>query len=177
MQFQQREWSNSTTFAMTLLVMLAVTPQALRADEMLTFGQLTGMHCQGASAKSVPGFAVSTFSLADSVKTSPGGSTGTASFTDVNVVKGLDDCTPLLFGAVARGTRFTSATLTVVSKVSFEAVLLIQLQDVVVSGARFTEGAANLLDEVVSLSYAKIKITHVPSGKSFSWDVVKNVLL
>jgi type VI protein secretion system component Hcp len=51
------------------------------------------------------------------------------------------------------------------------AVLLIELQGVALVSDNFTEGAGGELDEVITLSYQKIKITHVPSGTTFTWDI------
>jgi type VI protein secretion system component Hcp len=153
---------------------------ALKADEMPIFGDITGLSCQGAADKTFPGFAVITFSFGDTIPVNPfiiggGGSggitTGKPTFPDISVVKGLDDCTPLLFGAVAQGTRFRTASLTVVPKGSKVAVLLVELSNVIITSDKFTEGAAKELDEVITLFYEKITITHVPSGKTFTFDV------
>ena len=44
------------------------------------------------------------------------------------------------------------------------------LETVDLTSEKFTEGAANELDEELALHYGKITITHVPSGKTFSFD-------
>lgn len=155
---------------------LAATPGSLRADEMPIFGNLSGLQCKGAADSAFPGFAISSFSFGDSTTASAGAassgaSTGKPTFQDISIVKKLDDCTPLLFGAVAHGGVIANATITVVSKGSKTPVLLIQLSDVVVTSDKFTEGAAQELDEVITLSYRKIIITHVPSGNNFAIDV------
>lgn len=145
------------------------------------YGNVTGLNCQGASVPAFPGFTVYTFSFADAVKTAPGaaggGPAGRPTFPNISLTKGLDDCTPLLFGAVAKGTRFPNVTLTVGLLGTTTTLLLVTLQDVFLTSESFTENGADGnvrdLDEVVTLAYSKITITHVPSGKSFGWDVDK----
>ena len=144
---------------------------------MPIFGDLTGLQCKGAADSAFPGFAISSFSFGDTNATSAGGATGSGAgsgkptFQDISIVKKLDDCTPILFGAVAQGTPISNATITVVSKGGKTPVLVIQLSEVVVTSDKFTEGAAQELDEVITLFYRKITITHVPSGNKFSFDV------
>src|SRR5258708_14753 len=121
MQFRQTKWFQSTILATTILGMLAATSQVLRADEMPIFGLIGNLGCQGAGDKSFPGFAVSTFSLSDQMAGRP---SSKVYFADITVVKGLDDCTPLLFGAVATETLFPTVSLTVVPKGSKVPVLL-----------------------------------------------------
>lgn len=156
---------------------LAAAPRFLQADEMPIFGDLSGLQCKGAADSAFPGFAISSFSFGDANVTSAataggGASAGKPTFQDISIVKKLDDCTPLLFGAVAQGTPIPNATITVVSKGGKTPVLVIQLSEAVVSSDKFTEGAAHELDEVITLSYRKIIITHVPSGNKFAIDVV-----
>ena len=170
------QWPQAATFTLLVCGALAAGAQTARADEMPIFGELSGVSCQGANDSAFPGFAVSTFSFGDSMATdaASGLATGKATFQNITVVKGLDDCTPLLFEAVAKGTVSSTATLTVVRKGSKTPVLVIQLNDVMVTSDKFTEGAARELDEVVTLTYRKITITHVPSGKKVTIDVTTN---
>ena len=159
-----------------LVSALVAAPRSLRADEMPIFGDLSGLQCKGAADSAFPGFAISSFSFGDSITTSAGAtgggvSTGKPTFQDISIVKKLDDCTPLLFGAVAQGTPIPNATITVVNKGGKTPVLVIQLTDVIVTSDKFTEGAAHELDEVITVSYRKITITHVPSGNKFSFDI------
>lgn len=164
-------------FTKLLLVSAVVAiPGSLLADEMPIFGDLSGLQCKGAADSAFPGFAISSFSFGDSLNTSAGSASsgagaGKPTFQEISIVKKLDDCTPLLFGAVAQGTLIPNATITVVSKGGKSPVLLIQLTDVIVTSDKFTEGAAQELDEVITLSYRKIIITHVPSGNKFAIDV------
>jgi len=157
---------------------IAAMPQSLRADEKPIFGDLNGISCKGAGDSAYPGFAVASFSFGDSLATSSatgsGGSAGKPDFQDISLTKDLDDCTPLLFEAVAKGSHLPSATITVVSKGNKGPVLVIQLTDVIVTSDKFTEGAAKELDEVVTLSYTKITITHVPSGNKVTIDRATN---
>ena len=180
MQFTQRRWLRSAALALTVLSLIGTLSPSLKADEMLIFGDITGLSCQGAADKTFPGFAVITFTFGDTIPVTPvaigGGSgggiaIGKPTFPDISVVKGLDDCTPLLFGGVAQGTRFKTASLTVVPKGSKVAVLLVELSNVIITSDKFTEGAAKELDEVISLFYERITITHIPSGKTFTFDV------
>ncbi len=162
-------------FAIVAFGALGALPRSLRADEMPIFGDLQGLACKGAADGAFPGFAVSSFSFGDtnpaSATTGSGGGAGKPSFQDISVVKGLDDCTPLLFEAVAKGSHIGTATLTVVSRNNKTPILVIQLTDVLVTSDKFTEGAAKELDEVITLSYTKITITHVPSSNKVAIDV------
>jgi type VI protein secretion system component Hcp len=164
-----------TKLPLFALLASSALPHSLRADEKPIFGDLTGLACKGAADSAFPGFAVSSFSFGDtnvtSATTGSGVSVAKASFQDISVVKGLDDCTPLLFEAVAKGSHIATATLTVVSRNNKTPILVIQLADVVVTSDKFTEGAARELDEVITLSYAKITITHVPSSNKVTIDV------
>src|SRR5690242_7228164 len=164
------------TIAILVFSAIAAMPKTLKADEMPIFGEINGITCKGAGDSAFPGFAVSSFSFGDSLATAAatsgsGAGAGKPSFQDISVVKKLDDCTPLLFEAVAKGSHLSSATLTVVQKGNKTPVLLIQLSDVTVTSDKFTEGAARELDEVITLSYRKITITHVPSGNKVSIDI------
>ena len=179
MHLQQTLRPKLAAIALIVFSALAALPQSLRADEKLIFGQIAGVSCQGAENTAFPGFAVSTFSFGDSLAASicsatGGAGAGKASFQDISVVKGLDDCTPALFEAVAKGSPLASATLTVVAKGSKTPVLVIQLTGVFVTSDKFTEGAPHELDEVITLAYTKITITHVPSGKTVTIDVATN---
>jgi len=180
LQLTQMRWLKSAALALTVLSLIGAMSPSLKADEMPIFGDITGLSCQGAADKTFPGFAVITFSFGDTIPvtlvTSGGGgvngiATGKPTFPDISVVKGLDDCTPLLFGGVALGTRFKTASLTVVPKGSKVAVLLVELSNVIITSDKFTEGAAKELDEVITLFYERITITHIPSGKTFTFDV------
>lgn len=162
--------------AITLLVVgvLGAMAPSMKADEMPIFGEISGVSCHGAGDHAFPGFAVSMFSFGDvaaSTAAASGQVSGKPTFQEITVTKGLDDCTPLLFQAVAQGTMSANATVTVVSKGGKGAVLVIQLENVIVTSDKFTEGAAKELDEVITLSYRKITITHVPSGQKVMIDV------
>ena len=157
--------------ALTALGILAAPPQALRADDLI-FGQITGLQCQGAKDPTFLGFAVSTFTVA---ATHSGNAAGPLIFPDITLVKGLDDCTLALFAAVARGNVFSNAIFTVVPKGGKSPVLLIELQNVLLTGDTFTDSGKER-NELVSVSYQKIKITHIPNGSGgrileFSFDV------
>ncbi len=168
--------------AFTVLGLLAPMAMAqVPPSPEVIYGNATGLNCQGAGVPAFPGFTVYTFSFADAVK---GGGVdrsgkengGTPTFPDIVLTKGLDDCTPLLFGAVAKGSHFKTLTLTVA--VGTSTLLLVTLQDVSFTSESFTENGADGnvrdLDEVVTIAYGKITITHVPSGTSFGWDSAKN---
>ena len=162
-------------FALLAFSALGLMPHSRRADERPIFADLPGLACKGAADGAFPGFAVSSFSFGDTVTvstaTGSGESAGKPSFQDISVVKGLDDCTPSLFEAVAKGSPIGNATITVVNRNNKTPLLVIQLTNVVVSSDKFTEGAAKELDEVITLHYTKIMITHVPSGNKVTIDV------
>ena len=167
-------YHRSAVLLVTALV-LATGPNVLLGDENPIFGQIAGLGCTGSGPAASPGFAIKTFALSDAATASSAGSTGKGSglptFPDIRIVKGLDDCTPLLFGGVARENHFTSGTITVYTPGGTSKLLLVELTDVFLTGDTFTEGAANELDELVTVTYSKIRITHIPSGKTFGWDV------
>ena len=173
MRRQYIGFAKPAAIAVLICSALPAMPQLFKADEKPIFAELNGISCKGASDSAFPGFAVASFTFGDSLATSTGSAgqtTGKASFQDISIVKGLDDCTPLLFEAVAKGSHLPTATITVVGKGKVP-VLVIQLTNVFVTSDKFTEGAARELDEVLTLSYSKITITHVPSGNKVTIDV------
>jgi len=167
MKLQLTMWPQRTTLLLIAFSALAAM-QPVRADEYNIYGFIDTMNCVGTPGPVVQGFAVFSFSFGDKNPSSASSGAGASrpTFLDVTVVKGLDDCTPFLFGAVSTGKHFKKATLTAVPKGSSTAVLLIELDTVLVTSDKFNEGDPNELDEVITLSYGKITITHVPSGKS-----------
>lgn len=144
------------------------------------FGNVSGLACQGAGVPAFPGFTVFVFTFADAVKSGgSGAASGAPVFPDIAMTKGLDDCTPLLFGAVATGKRFPTVTFTVVSGNPAAPLLIVTLQNVFFTSDRFTEDGAdgNIrdLDELVTMNYDRITIKHVASGNTFTFDVKKGV--
>jgi len=176
MRRQKTDWSRRAAMALLFFGALAALPRSAQADEKPIFGEISGVSCKGASDGAFPGFAVASFSFGDTNVSTIGSATGGAgagkvTFQDISITKGLDDCTPALFEAVAKGTPSSTASLTVVQKGTRLPILKIQLSHVVVTSDKFVEGAANELDEVITLAYSQITITHVPSGKSVIIDV------
>jgi type VI secretion system secreted protein Hcp len=159
-----------------LLLPIALIAQVPPTPETI-FGD-AGLACQGAGNSSYPGFLAYTFNFSSTNKANAGGGGGgRVVFPDVSVTKGLDDCTPLLLQAVATGKRIPTVTLTLVKGTA--TILILKLEEVVVTGQQFAEDgadAANVrdVDETVTLAFQKITITHVPSGKSFGWNVATN---
>ena len=78
------------------------------------------------------------------------------------------------FKGLAQGRHFASATIKVINKTTREPILQIDLTEVTIISDKFTEGASQELDEEVLLSFAKITITHVPSGKTVEIDTQTN---
>ena len=102
-----------------------------------------------------------------------GGGTGKVSLSSLNVLKDFDACSPALFGAVATGRHFESATL--VQSNSDGTVTTLALTDVIIeswqaSGSVATEQAT----ESVSLAFAKVCLTDGGSGSKFCYDVAAN---
>jgi type VI protein secretion system component Hcp len=153
---------------------LAVMTQVVRADDANIYVDVTGLSCQGAGNRQAPGFTASSFSFGASTPASTtGGSTaGATSFADFIIVKGLDDCTPPLFGAAGKANHFGKVTVRVVPRTPPNSMmlLLITLENVVMTSDKFMEGAPGELDEQISLSYQIITITRVPSGRTFTLD-------
>ena len=115
-----------------------------------------------------------------------------AQFAPLKVYKYIDKASVPLMVACALGTKYKSATLTVVrtrqNNAPYDAMKIV-LTDVFVSGVdegnEATDGEGNLL-EMVTLSYSKIEWTYIPldnqgnpvlPGIKGGWDLVRGVRL
>src|SRR5215467_13034232 len=67
MQPTQMRWLRSAALALTVLSLIGAMSTLLKADEMLIFGDIAGLSCQGAADKTFPGFAVITFTFGDKI--------------------------------------------------------------------------------------------------------------
>lgn len=136
--------------------------------------QAAGLQCSTQAGTGT--FSVSTWSVgASNTAQSTGASgaearAGRATLGPVNLVKGFDECSPALFGALATGTRIQSVTLTDRDpNVSTRPAVTIQLQDVLISQFVVSDSGAGPT-EAVSLTYGRITITNTTNGSKFCWD-------
>ena len=102
-----------------------------------------------------------------------GAGAGKVSLSSLNVQKDFDSCSPALFGAVATGRHFDSATL--VQSNSDGTVTTLALKNVIVeswqaSGSVATEQAT----ESVSFAFAEVCLTDGGSGARFCFNAVEN---
>jgi type VI secretion system secreted protein Hcp len=102
-----------------------------------------------------------------------GGGTGKAVVGDVNIVRGMDACSPVLFGAVVSGKHFTTGTL-VQTDANGNTLLTMTLSDVLVSSYTISgsQQSANP-GESVSISFNKICIEEASSGAKVCYDATK----
>ena len=102
-----------------------------------------------------------------------GGGTGKVSLSSLNVLKDFDACSPALFGAVATGRHFESATL--VQSNSDGTVTTLALTDVIVESWQASGSVASeQATESVSFVFAKVCLTDGGSGARFCYDVAAN---
>jgi type VI secretion system secreted protein Hcp len=102
-----------------------------------------------------------------------GGGTGKVSLSSLNVLKDFDACSPALFGAVATGRHFESATL--VQSNSDGTVTTLALTDVIIESWQASGSVASeQATESVSLAFAKVCLTDGGSGSRFCYDVAAN---
>jgi len=145
------------------------------------FVQFSGLNCQGAADPNFPGSAISSVSLEGDNPVSfntTGGGSGKVSFTDIKLVKTLDDCTPLLFQNLAMGTQFQAVTIKIVSPATASTpatpLVIIQLSGASLSSDQLVQAAGGRPSELVTVAFVKITLTHVPSNKTFSWNIQTN---
>lgn len=170
-------------YALGLLLVFQLAPQCF-AQQNSIFVKFDGFNCQGAVNLDLPGFsAVSSVALGGSnpgviFGSGGGGSTGRTTFEDTKVVKSLDDCTPLLYQKLAQGTFLSTVTIEILTPATSTApatrLLEIAMQTVVITSDEFAEAVGGKPSEVVTLDWAKITITHVPSGATFTWNKETN---
>jgi type VI secretion system secreted protein Hcp len=102
-----------------------------------------------------------------------GGGAGKVSLSSLNVIKEFDACSPALFGAVATGRHFESATL--VQSNSDGTVTTLALTDVIVESWQASGSiASEQATESLSLVFAKVCLTDGGSGARFCYDVAAN---
>jgi type VI protein secretion system component Hcp len=135
---------------------------------------LSSLNCAtpvGADAFSVLSWS---WGASNPVDVSGGGSgAGKASVSDLNVMKTVDACSPLLFGAVVTGKAFPSLTLT--ESNADGTVSTVTLTDVRVSSWQASGSAASdMANESVSFAFAKVCLTDGESGGKFCYDLRAN---
>jgi type VI protein secretion system component Hcp len=94
---------------------------------------------------------------------------GQANVSDLNIQKKFDDCTPALFGAVTTSKHFPSLTL--VQQDKKETLMTVVLTDVVMSSYQIA-GTQTTREpvEAIAISFAKICVSDVASGKNVCFD-------
>ena len=169
-------------YTLGLFLVCQLAPQCF-AQQNTIFVKFDGFNCQGATNLDFPGFsAVSSVALGgtNSAATSSGGGTfaGRASFDVTKVVKTLDDCTPLLYQNLAKGTILLTVTIEIMTPATSTTpatrLLEIVMQFVLITSDEFAEAVGGRPSEVVTLFWGKITITHVPSNTTFTWDKAAN---
>ena len=163
-------------YIFALVLALQFCPQGFAQNTI--FAKFDTLSCRGANDLEFPGFSA-VFSISfGATETATATLVGRPMFEDIKLVKTLDDCTPLLFKNLAQGPRLASVTIHMVTPGTGTApptrILDILLEQVLVTGDEFAEAAGGRPSEVVSLSWTKITITHVPTGNKFTWNRVTN---
>jgi type VI secretion system Hcp family effector len=170
-------------YVLALSIALVLGPQCFAQNNILA--KFDTFSCQGAGNADFPNYAA-VFSVqfggtdpAANLFFLGGAGGGKTSFADITLVKTLDDCTPLLFKALANGTVLGTVKISMInpattSNPAITRILDITLTNVVISSDSFAEAAGGKPSEVVTLSWQKITITHVASNTSFNWDRATN---
>jgi len=95
---------------------------------------------------------------------STGYTTGKAQFEVLQITKKVDIASPNFGKAVATGTHYPSATLTLYSGGSEgakpTAYMIYKMTDVLITGVQHGGSANDMPTEQVSLNYAKLEVTH-----------------
>jgi type VI protein secretion system component Hcp len=168
-------------YVLGLLIALQFGPQCFAQNTI--FAKFDSFACQGAGDGNFPNSsAISSVGLGGTntfdIGSTGGASAGQTAFADIKLVKTLDDCTPLLFKALARGTVLNNVTISIINPATANTpathLLDILLQAVVITSDQFAEAVGGKPSEVVTLGWRKITITHVPSNTQFTWDRATN---
>ncbi|MBN1610131.1 MAG: type VI secretion system tube protein Hcp [Polyangiaceae bacterium] len=114
-----------------------------------------------------------------------GSTAGKANIQDLSITKRVDKSSPLLFGALCKGSHLEEAVLTCEKSSGDKSIpyLKITLSNALVSST--STGASSSDDvvlETVTLNFAKIKKEYTPQGAkgtpegavTQTWDVAKN---
>jgi type VI secretion system secreted protein Hcp len=92
---------------------------------------------------------------------STGYTTGRAQFEALQITKKVDIASPNFGKAVATGTHYPSATLTLYSgSEKPTAYMIYKMTDVLITGVQHGGSANDMPTEQVSLNYAKLEVTH-----------------
>lgn len=167
--------------ALTGVAMAQQTPPA-QSNSPLNKSSISvavpGLNCT--TAAGAGSFAVLSYSWgASNPVTFGGGGTGAGkvSISSLNVMKGFDACSPLLFESVTKGAFFKLLTLTQRSP-DGEAVSIVALENVVVESWQVSSTTNEAgATESVSFAAQKFCLTDVASGNKFCYDVVLQKVL
>ena len=103
-----------------------------------------------------------------------GGGAGKAVVSDLNIQRGMDGCSPALFGSVVSGKHFTTATL-LQTDANGNTLLTVTLSEVLVSGYQISGNQQNPAPvEGVSFAYRKICVEEASSGAKVCYDAAQN---
>jgi type VI protein secretion system component Hcp len=166
-------------YILGLLVVLQFGPQCFAQEIFVQFDPSV-FTCVGDMNKDFPNFSLASsvgFGATDTViHTSAGDRPGPPIFPDIKLTKTLDDCTPAILENLAKGKIFNTVKISIVRTVTggpLVHVLDIILTGVIITSDEFAE-AVGAPSEVVTLDWTTISVTHVQSGKKFTWNRPKN---
>jgi len=116
-----------------------------------------------------PGLLISTFSFGGA-KEATGADAGRPKFDNILISKEVDDCTPLVFKALAAGTNLAPTASPSPVKIRVldssatptRVFLELELRHVLVTGHQFAGYPGAPLQESITLSYGQIKMTYRP---------------
>lgn len=105
-----------------------------------------------------------------------GGGAGKPTVQNLIITKLFDECSAALFKTLMTGGRLHTLSLTQHDASTNAVIIKIDLQDAFIAGYELGGSTATPQpSEQVSMSYARIMITHVPSGAKSCWDVTRNM--
>lgn len=118
------------------------------------------------------------FALSQKSSTGPGGGMGTpkASFSDLKLVKMIDEASPVLMVKCAKCERFSSAEIDVNDTDSGQAVSKIKLGGCYISSYNQSTDASGNIVEVINLHYDKITIEYYKGTSKITgtWNLLTN---
>ena len=166
-------------YILGLLVVLQFGPQCFGQEIFVQFDPSV-FTCSGDMNREFPNFSLASsvgFGATDTVIHTAGGDRpAPPMFPDIKLVKTLDDCTPSILENLAKGTIFKTVTISIVKPGPTGLpvhVLDILLNGVIITSDEFAE-AGGAPSEVVTLDWTRISVTHVQSGKKFTWNRTLN---
>jgi type VI secretion system secreted protein Hcp len=149
------------------------------------FLKLEGIEGESLDAKHKDEIELVSFSWGVTAQTvgGPGGGSGKAQLTDIEIAKRVDKASPMLFLACASGKHIKDATLTVrkAGKDQLE-YLKYKFSDILISGYHESGGGEDVPLDLVRFNFAKIEISYSPQKPDGSlgppvkagWDLKQN---